>query len=265
MNRGLVSVITPAYNSGRLIQETIGSVRAQTYRDWEMVIVDDCSTDGTREVLEREAGKDPRITVASTGKNSGQAAARNLGMKVAKGRYLAFLDADDLWLPRKLERQVEFMRAKGSAFSFTSYRQISEDGKAVAGLIEIPGSLTYRSLLANAGIIGCLTVVLDRERLGAFEFQDIPREDFALWLGLLRRGFTADGLREDLARYRVVTGSHSSNKIWAAVKTWDIIYNLEKTPLPFALWCFARYGWKAFKRHRVLLMKGKPVPDSEGS
>jgi len=246
-----VSVITPAFNAARFIRETIASVQAQTYPHWEMVIADDCSEDNTRQIVEQIGSQDSRVRLIRQKRRQGPAIARNAALGEAKGRYVAFLDSDDLWLPTKLERQLAFMQEQDIAFSYTQYRQISETGEKCGSLILCPPSFTYPELLKNASI-GCLTVILDRTKTDPLEFVDFPREDFILWLDLLKRGITAYGLLEDLARYRIVGGSDSRNKWRCAKRIWVVYRKFENLSLPYAFWCFANYAWHGYVKHKSL-------------
>lgn len=244
----LVSIITPSYNSKRFIEDTVKSVQNQTYTNWEMIIVDDCSNDGTREILTRLADLDDRIKVFFLNENSGAAIARNKALKEAKGKFIAFLDSDDMWHETKLEKQLAFMRNKDVAFSFTEYELMDEEGVLLNKKVEIPDSIDYHGLLKNT-IIGCLTVMINREKTGYFEMPNIrTRQDFALWLSILKKGFTAHGLKETLSKYRVVKGSISSNKINAAKKTWYVFREVEKLNLVYSSWCFLNYSFQAIKK-----------------
>ncbi|TYS12945.1 glycosyltransferase family 2 protein [Rossellomorea vietnamensis] len=244
----LISVITPAYNSQDYIESTIESVKAQTYKNWEMVIVDDCSSDGTREILKREADADPRIKIHFLDENSGAAVARNTAINESEGRFIAFLDGDDQWLPEKLEKQLGFMLKNDLAFTFTQYSIMDQDGNDTGKVVQIPESIDYHGLLKNT-IIGFLTVMVDKEKTGYFQMPNIrTRQDFALELDLLKRGFSAYGLQETLSRYRVVKGSISSNKIKTAKRNWQVYRKIEKLSLGYSLWCFVNYGFHAVKK-----------------
>jgi len=243
----LVSVITPAYNAARFIRAAIESVKRQTYPHWELILIDDCSRDETVALIQEELG-DPRIQLIELAQNSGAAVARNAGIRAAKGKYLAFLDSDDLWLPEKLERQVAFMQERDAAFSFTQYRIIREDGGASRHVVPIPQRIDYHGLLKNT-IIGCLTVMLDRAKLGPVQMPNIrTRQDTAMWLQILKQGYTAYGIQEVLSEYRKVEGSISSNKWKAARQTWRLYRDIEKLNLARAAWCFVHYGWNAWKK-----------------
>lgn len=247
MTAPLVSIITPAHNAERFIGETIRSVQAQTMGDWEMLVADDASPDGTRALVEQMAREDPRIRLVALSQNGGPARARNAALAQARGRYVAFLDSDDLWLPAKLERQLAFMREGDYAVSYTAFRRISVDGGRTGRLIQVPKSLSYRQLLKNTAI-ATLTCVADRQTTGPFEMTDAGYDDYILWLELLRRGFVAHGLQEDLARYRVVGGSISSKPQRSAAWTWNIYRNIEGLDLVSAAWCMGHYGLRAIAK-----------------
>lgn len=244
-----VSIVTPAFNAGRLIGETIRSVQAQTTPDWEMLVVDDASTDGTALIAGSIAATDPRIRLIRQQRNTGPAQARQAALDAARGRYIAFLDSDDLWLPEKLERQTRFMRERSAVLTYTAYRRISEDGSKTGRLIQVPPSMTYHQLLKNT-VIPCLTVMIDRDKSGPLYMIDEPYDDYILWLTVLRRGFVSEGLREDLARYRMHKNSVSSRKLRSAKWVWNIQRNVQGLSLPDAIWCFAHYAWRAWWKRR---------------
>ena len=247
----LVSIITPSYNSARFIQQSVESVMSQTYNKWEMIIVDDSSYDNSKEIINSLCKKDARIKSVFLEKNIGPARARNLGIQKSSGKYIAFLDSDDLWDPYKLEKQISFMEDNNIAFSYTAYQSISEDGNTRYSIIKAPDVITYHDYLKNT-IIGCLTVVLDRSKIGNLEMPDIrSSHDMAFWLLILKRGFYAYGLNENLASYRLVGDSNSSNKIKAAKDVWRVYRNIEKLNLFYSFWCFVHYIFYAFKK-RIL-------------
>ncbi|PAE33853.1 glycosyl transferase [Bacillus velezensis] len=240
-----VSVITPSYNASEYIEDTIQSVLHQSHPHWEMIIADDCSTDGTRDILQQYEQKDERIRVVYLDKNGGAAAARNTALKHAKGRYVAFLDSDDRWKKEKLQKQLAFMAERSCAFSFTGYSVMEQDGTPTDKTIQAPESLSYDEALKNT-IIGCLTVMIDREQTGQIQMPDIrTRQDLATWLSLLKRGFTAYGLNECLSEYRLVQNSISSNKWKAAKKTWFVYREIERLHFIKASWCFMQYAKNA--------------------
>lgn len=240
-----VSVITPAYNAEKFIHETIESVLAQTYPHWEMIIVDDCSTDDTVSIVKSYTEKDERIKLVQLDENSGSAIARNTAMDHAKGRYLAFLDSDDMWLPTKLEKQLTFMQQKDIAFSFTRYRRVLEDGTETKSVSKTPSTIDYDGLMKQC-VIGCLTVMIDREKIGELRMVNIrTRQDYAFWLQILRKGYLAYGIPDVLAKYRLVRNSISSNKIDAAKRNWYVYRQIEQQNLMKALWYFTNYAFRS--------------------
>lgn len=244
----LISVITPTFNSAPYIQSTIQSVKNQTYTNWEMVVVDDCSEDNTREILEQEAAADPRIKLHWLKENSGAAVARNTALREARADFIAFLDADDQWLPEKLAKQLKYMQDNDLAFTYTQYSIMDQNGQDTGKVVEIPQSIDYHGLLKNT-IIGFLTVMVNREKTGEIQMPNIrTRQDFALELAILKRGITAYGLQETLSRYRVVKGSISSNKIKTAKRNWQVYRKIEKLGLAYSMWCFVNYAYHAVKK-----------------
>lgn len=250
-NNKLVSIITPAYNAARFVEATIRSAQSQSYPHWEMLIVDDCSKDDTCAVIERLAADDARIRLIRHEKNGGAAVARETALKAASGRYIAFLDSDDVWLPEKLTRQLAFMESTAAPLSYTSFRRISENGDSCGEPIAIPLSLTYRQLLGNTAI-ATSTAIIDREKTGPFAITRTYYDDFALWLTVLKRGLVAHGLREDLMRYRVVNQSLSRNKSKSAMKVWRAYRDLEKLGVLASSWYFVNYAWNASRKYRNL-------------
>ncbi|PFP23163.1 glycosyl transferase [Bacillus sp. AFS073361] len=241
----LISIITPSYNSSLFIEQTITSVRKQTYQNWEMIIVDDCSTDNTPEILEQIEKEDERIKVIYLNQNGGAAVARNIALQNAKGRYVAFLDSDDCWKPEKLQKQYSFMQTNYYAFTFTGYELITNDGVLLNKQIPAPEQITYNDMLKNT-IIGCLTVMIDRKTVGHFQMPNIlTRQDLATWLAILKKGFNAYGLNENLAEYRTGNPSISRNKWKAAKMNWFVYRKVEKLNVIKAFWCFSHYAFHA--------------------
>jgi len=244
----LVSIITPAYNAERFVADTVASVRSQTYPHWEMIIVDDCSRDGTRDVVRDLARDDERVTWAQLPTNSGPGPARNKALDLARGRYLAFRDADDLWDPEKLEKQLAFMRNGRYALTYTSYRVISETGEVTGRIGRVPAWQDYTDMLKNTAV-GCLTVMIDREDLPPFRFPDLRTgQDGAAWLSLLRCGIRAYGMPDELASYRIVRTSNTRNKLKSAKGVWKLMRQHEQLSVPWASWFFAHYAWNAAKK-----------------
>ncbi|WP_307847708.1 teichuronic acid biosynthesis protein TuaG [Metabacillus bambusae] len=247
-NLPYVSIITPSYNSSKYIKKTIDSVKMQTFKNWEMIIVDDCSKDDTRSILRKLSEEDSRIKVIYLETNSGAAVARNTAIDAAMGKYIAFLDSDDLWLPEKLEKQIKFMEEKDILFSFTKYDVIDEEGNNLNKPVSVPESIDYHGLLKNT-IIGCLTVMINIEKLGKMKMPEIrTRQDFAFWLSILRKGHKAYGINETLAQYRYVADSISSNKVKAAKRNWQVYREIEKLGFFYSAWCFINYAYNGIKK-----------------
>lgn len=224
----LVSIITPSYNSSIFIKETINSVLAQSYQNWEMIIVDDVSSDNSIQVIEKFIVNDNRIKLIQLEKNSGAAVVRNKAIEIAEGKYIAFLDSDDLWLPEKLEKQIEFMEKNNSALSYSNYNLIDEEGNDL-NIIKNPISkITYKEQLKE-NQIGCLTAIYDQEKLGKIYMPLIrKRQDYGLWLNILKKIDHADKIDEVLAIYRVRKNSISSNKFEMLKYNFDLFNKHQK-------------------------------------
>ena len=247
----LVSIITPSYNSSLFIKECIASVQNQSYTNWEMLIVDDFSRDNSVELIQEVAMQDSRIKLIALSSNVGPAEARNEALAHSKGKYIAFLDSDDLWLPTKLEKQIKFMKSSKCAFSFTAYQPMSEDGSKKFSVINVPSKIHYHSYLKNT-IIGCLTVMIDKEQSGDLRMPNIrSSHDMALWLDIMKRGFSAHGLNENLAYYRLVSDSNTSKKWKAASEVWKVYRTIEKLSIGYSLLCFIGYSYNAIKKRSL--------------
>jgi len=247
----LVSIITPLYNSEKFIGATIESVLAQSYSNWEMIVVDDVSSDNGVSVTEEYRKKDERIRLFQLEENSGPAIARNRAIEEAKGRYIAFLDADDLWRPQKLERQLSFMIEKDAVLSFTSYARVDEQSAELIDLIRAPSTVDYQELLKQ-NTIGCLTAIYDTEKIGKVYMPEIlKRQDFALWLKILKSAPVAYGLDEVLAEYRVrCADSVSSNKIRASFYNWKLYREIEGLSVAKSLYYFGCYTFRSLKKYQ---------------
>ncbi|KUF42862.1 glycosyl transferase [Myroides marinus] len=244
----LVSIIMPCYNSADFISDSIKSIQAQTFLDWELIITDDCSSDNSFVLVNEIANKDSRIKVCKLERNSGAAVARNKSLSEAKGRFIAFLDSDDLWLPSKLEKQLQFMIDNNYPISFTSYEVLDENLESTNSIISSVKEIDYSGYLKNT-IIGMSTSMIDRDKVGSFEFFNIrTRQDTYLWITLLKRGFKAYGIQEILAQYRVRSNSISANKWKAAKRVWYLYYDLEKLGLFKASYYFSCYMFNAIKK-----------------
>lgn len=245
----LVSIITPSYNSAKYIGKTIDSVISQTYKNWELIIIDDCSTDSSVEIIKDYENKDNRIKLIQLKENSGAAVARNTGIQLARGRFIAFLDSDDSWLPEKLKKQLDFMLINNYYFTYTSYFKINENNE-ILGTMYIPSKVNYSQLLKTC-VIGCLTVIYDAEKIGKQEFPLIrKRQDFALWLKILKKVDYAYGLQENLANYTIRSDSISANKLNAAKYNWFLYRNIEKLSLFVSFYYFLHYVIKGIIRSK---------------
>ena len=247
MNKPLVSIITAAYNCDKYIEETINSVISQTFKDWEMIIVDDFSSDKTAEKVEAIAKKEPRITLLKQEQNLGCARARNRGLKEAKGKYITFLDGDDLLDPNYLESQLSFIRDNGPIIT-ASYRRLAPN--STTNFI-VPKSSSYKQTLKGCAL-SCLTTMYDREVIGDRYFNEEMRknEDFAFWLNILKDGYEAKGNQEVLASYRILKTSKSHNKIKFIKHMWYVYRKVEKLNFFYSLYClicWAFYGLKKYK------------------
>lgn len=211
-NSPLVSVIMPAFNSGRFIQDSMDSVREQTYSNWELLVIDDASDDNTVEKVKQVMVLDGRIKLFRNENNQGTGFARNKGIKAAKGHYIAFLDADDLWKPYKLETQLAFMEENQISICFSSYERINENGERRREIVEALPFLTYQKL-KKANYIGNLTGIYHAGKIGKIYGPGIrKRQDWALWLAAVQKGGTAKSIQEPLAVYRIRKNSVSGNK-----------------------------------------------------
>ena len=211
----LVSIIMPSYNTAKFIEETIDSVLSQTYTNWELIIVDDCSTDNTDEVVARYT--DPRIIYIKNEKNSGAAVSRNRALREAKGRWIAFLDSDDLWMPEKLEKQIRFMEENRYFYSYTAYEEIDEASKPLGVRVTGPKRITKAGMFAYCWP-GCLTVMYDANVVGLIQIADIKKNnDYAMWLKAIQKA-ECYLLDETLGRYRKRAGSISRHSYTKLIK-----------------------------------------------
>lgn len=269
----LVSIIVPVYRAAAYIAETIAMVEAQTWQDWELILVDDCSPDNSAEVirniLRKQAGWDNAARQSCEGvqlevltgaggqpvmllqkqKNEGAARARNTGLDMAQGRYIAFLDADDVWYPEKLEREMRFMRQKEAGFVFTAYEFGDSQARPTGRVVHVPERLTYRQALSRT-VIFTTTVLFDRKRIPdrLLRMPAVASEDTATWWQILREGYTAWGLNEVLAVYRRPAKSLSSNKAEAVRRIWNLYRRQEKLSVAASAGYFIMWAYRATKR-----------------
>lgn len=241
MSQILVSIITPCYNARTTIAETIESVMAQTYNDWELLVIDDCSTDNSAEIIKQYCAKDARIRYLRTDTPSGSPALpRNIGIDNARGRFIAFLDADDVWLPEKLEKQVAFMTARNCPLSYSYYEKMDWQGNRNERIVRTRDLTTYGNIL-KSNSIPCLTSMIRREAVGSTRFKQIPQEDFCFWLDILKKGYTALNMCEVTALYREAPASRSSNKLDMFKGYWNVIRNHQRIAFLPACWYMMTY------------------------
>lgn len=243
----LVSIVMPTYNCGKYIAKSIDSVLLQTLDDWELQIVDDCSTDNTVEVLQPYLEKYSQIRYYKLPQNGGPAVARTEAIKRASGKYVAFLDSDDLWYPTKLEKQIQFMKNTKSSFSCTAYECMNDDGESLHYALFPPQKISYAKCIRLSNPIGNLTAMYNQEELGKFEVPMIKkRNDFALWLQILKKTPYCAGMQEILGTYRVGRkGSVSSNKLKQSKYHWQLYHEIEKhsalqSLYELACWAFVK-------------------------
>lgn len=248
----LVSIVMPLYNAEAYVSETLASVEAQTHPNWELIVIDDGSTDASYSIVSKASETDSRIRPLSNSANIGVAKTRNRGVAEAKGRFLAFLDADDLWTPEKLVRQIDYMVANRCPMCFTSYETIEADGSH-RNYVHVPKRIDYRGFLKNT-VTCCHTIMFDLSLLSKDDLLcpdyegdfDYP-EDMVVWLRVLKTGVVAHGIDEVLAKNRKHGKSRSADKGKAVMRTWNAYRRIERLSVPYALYC---HFWQLF--HAVL-------------
>lgn len=242
----LISIIMPMHNSAAFVGEAIESVLAQSYSEWELIIVDDESTDASVSIVEAYAQKDSRIRLFRNSKPIKMPSApRNMGLSMAKGRYIAFLDSDDMWLPEKLTQQIPLMQNPQVAIVYSNYEKMTESGKKTGRVIKAPRQADYKKLL-RGNVIGNLTGIYDKEKVGIVPFLNIHHEDYAMWLSILKRGFIAQNTGTVAARYRLSSSSVSTNKYRVLSWQWNIYRNIEHISIMKSTIYFVSYAFKAF-------------------
>ena len=243
------TIITPSYNSEQYIDETIKSVISQTYQNWELIIIDDDSSDNSVRIIENYVKKDNRIILIKLSNNRGPAIARNTGITLAKGRYIAFLDSDDIWLPEKLSKQLHLLNIRDLPFTCSAYNVINESGEIVSKFIP-PKQISYNSMLKTSSI-GCSTVVYDTWKLGKLFMPNLQKQqDYVLWLTLIKKIDLAEGTSEVLANYRLRDNSVSSNKIKCGIYQWKIYRKLEQISLLKSSYYFIHYVINGLTKYR---------------
>jgi teichuronic acid biosynthesis glycosyltransferase TuaG len=249
MADNLVSIIIPLYNSEKFIKDTINSVLFQTYTNWEVIIVDDCSTDNSVEIILKIIDNNSNIRLIKLENNVGSAQSRNTALELANGRFITFLDSDDIWHSDKLEKQVAFMLKRKVPISFTSYELIDENGASKNHIIHSVEKLTQIDYLKNT-IIGFSTSMIDTQIVGnSFRMMDIrTRQDTSLWITLLGKGLLAYGLNEVLVKYRIHSNSISANKVKAAMQVWNVYFNIHRLGFFKSMYYFSFYVFNAIKK-----------------
>lgn len=242
MAKELVSVIIPCYNGAQYIAQCLESVRSQTYQYWEILVVDDCSVDNSFEIIQGYANQDHRIKYFKTQSPSGSPTLpRNIGIENASGRFIAFLDSDDVWLPTKLEEQIKLFEDDRVAIAYCNYEKIDEEGIRNDRKVIAPSSTSYKEILKE-NVIGCLAAVYDSNKVGKVYFSKVGHEDFVMWLTILKKGFIAKNTNTVAALYRIQNNSLSSNKLKALSWTWNIYRNVEHLPFISSCYYFLHYA-----------------------
>ncbi len=245
-----VSVVMPAYNAERFIEESIRSVIGQTYEDWELLVIDDCSSDSTRAIIKKLATEDGRIKLIENARNIGVADTRNKGFDLCKGSYVALLDSDDVWLSDKLERQVILAKETGADIIYCSYKMIDEHGVTVCDDFIVSETVDFESCLIKSEI-SCSTALLSKKIIDNYRFnRAYYHEDLVLWLQLLRDGYTAKGIPEVLVSYRLLDNGRSSKKVRSALNRWRIYRKYLKLPLLKSIKSITKYAFLGVKKYR---------------
>lgn len=250
MEEDLISIIIPVYNAEKFLKDTIRTVEEQTYRNWELIFVNDCSMDNSVEIIEKAIKENSKIRLIQLENNSGAAVARNIGIEDAKGKYIAFLDADDLWEKEKLEKQINFMKRNNYVFSYTGYEFADQNGIGNGKVVKVPKSITYKQALKNT-TISTITVMFNVSVLGKelIKMPNIRRgQDTATWWKVLKNRNVAYGLDESLSLYRRTNHTLSSNKLKALKRTWNLYRNVEHLNIFYSFYNFCWYCFNAIKR-----------------
>lgn len=237
----LVSILTPTYNTEKFIRATIESVQNQTYQNWEMILVDDASTDNTVGIIEEFVKKDSRIKLFKLPENRGNGFARNAALEKATGKYIAYLDADDLWYPEKLEKQIQFLKANNLYFTFSFYDSIDEVGNDLNRRVESPNPLTYKQLFF-CNYVGNLTAIYDAEYFGKIKLESSEkRQDWRIWLKILKQLKTVKAVPESLAFYRIRKDSISSSKFKLIKHNFGVYRDFHKFNFVFSVLLMMRF------------------------
>lgn len=242
-----VSIITPVYNSGEYLKRTIDSVLSQSYENFELILINDKSCDNSLDIC--KSYDDKRIKIIDLEKNAGVCHARNVGIEASTGRYISFLDSDDVWLKTKLEEQIKFMIEKDAKISCTGYNRVDENDRNI-GYVDVDEKICYEDMLKN-NQVGCLTLIYDKKYFGKREFKEIDKnEDYLLWLELIKEAKYIYGLNKRLANYRVLSKSRSSNKAKTLMHRWNIYRNYEKLSILASIYYTLYYIITALLKNR---------------
>lgn len=246
----MISVVMPTYNSEKYIRDGLESVLNQTYKDLDVIIIDDCSSDNTISIVHEYMQRDSRIRLFENSKNSGAGVSRNVGIDMALGEYIAFLDSDDIWDKNKLFLQCDYMKTENMSFCFTAYEIISEHGTVIRTVdLNNCDKVSYTDMLRKKATLGCSTVMLNKKRLGHIRMPDIRTgQDYVTWLNILKEVDYAFCLNKPLTQYRITPGSISRNKIKKAKRQWFIYRNIENLNLLQSINCFKYYAYRAIFR-----------------
>ncbi len=247
-----ISIIMPAYNAQAYILEAIRSVQLQSFADWELILIDDCSSDQTLSLIHTQMEADSRLRLIQNPRNMGVSRSRNAGIAQARGKWVAFLDSDDCWHPEKLGRQLDFAKQNHCAFTFTGSSFMDETGRRLSYYLPAPSHLNFRQLLKQ-NLISCSSVLIRRDLLSSFPAaSEQMHEDFALWLQILKTSVPcAMGLDEPLLIYRVSSGSKSGNKLKAALMTFRV-YRYVGLSIPYSLYCWGWYVIRSLRKYATL-------------
>lgn len=249
----MISIIMPAYNAAHHIEESIKSVIGQTYTDWELIIIDDCSTDNTRQIVQSYVQQHSNIHYYKNKENCGVAHSRNRGVKIAAGEWIAFLDSDDCWNPKKLELQLGLALTKDAQLLFTGSAFMDENSQPLDYYLPAPATVSYKELLKQ-NVISCSSVMIRKELIQKYPMKHASKmhEDFAVWLKILRdKRICAYGIDQPLLIYRVSSGSKSGNKIKAAIMTFRVYRHLKLGMIP-ACYYWMCYTVRSLKKYRHL-------------
>ena len=237
----LVSILMPTFNAEKFIKAAVESVQKQTYENWEMILVDDASTDETVKIIADFIQKESRIKHYQLQTNSGNGFARNIALEKASGKYIAFLDADDLWFPEKLEKQIQFLKANNLSFTFSFYDCIDDNGNNLNRRVQTPIPLTYKQLFF-CNYVGNLTAIYDADFFGKIKLESSQkRQDWRLWLTILKQIKTAEAVPESLAFYRIRKDSISSSKFKLIKHNFGVYREFHGNNLVFSVFLMMRF------------------------